>query len=242
MTATRLSSIQADDQLGAGTLERLAEAPALNKWMYTRLEPWLGQTVLEVGSGIGNISQFFVDREAVVLTDMEDAYLGYLRDRFGSQDTVRFVKMALPDVPDSLRSERFASVVSVNVLEHVEKDLDALLAMRSLLGDGGNIVLLVPAFEWLYGTLDKALAHFRRYTKQSLAALFQAAGFRIVHIEYFNLAGLPGWWFASRVLKTKLVPAGALSLYDKFVPLFKLERLIPWRIGQSLIVVGERAR
>ena len=131
MTATRLSSIQADDQLGAGTLERLAEAPALNKWMYTRLEPWLGQTVLEAGSGIGNISQFFVDREAVVLTDIEDAYLDYLRDRFANQDTVRFVKMALPDVPDSLRSERFDSVVSVNVLEHIEEDLEALVAMRS---------------------------------------------------------------------------------------------------------------
>ncbi len=103
-------------------------------------------------------------------------------------------------------------------------------------------MLLVPAFQWLYGTLDKALAHFRRYTRQSLAAVFQAAGFRIVHMEYFNLASLPGWWFAGRVLKTKLVPAGALSLYDKFVPLFKLERFMPWRIGQSLIVVGERAR
>ena len=49
-----------------------------------------------------------------------------------------------------------------------------------------------------------------------------------------------GWWFVGRVLNRKLIPAQSLTVYDKLVPLFRLERMVPWRIGQSIIVVGRR--
>jgi hypothetical protein len=63
---------------------------------------------------------------------------------------------------------------------------------------------------------------------------------RLRHREYFNLAGVPGWWFTGRVLRREIIPRGALRWYDALVPLFRLERLLPWRVGQSLIAVGER--
>jgi hypothetical protein len=50
---------------------------------------------------------------------------------------------------------------------------------------------------------------------------------------------VPGWWFAGRVLRRQMIPAGSLRLYDALVPLFRLERLLPWRVGQSLIAIGE---
>src|SRR6266566_1365314 len=62
---------------------------------------------------------------------------------------------------------------------------------------------------------------------------------RLRHIEYFNLAGVPAWWVAGRVLRRRLIPTGALRWYEALVPLFRLERLLPWRIGQSLIAIGE---
>ena len=102
-------------------------------------------------------------------------------------------------------------------------------------------MLLVPALPALYGTIDRALGHHRRYKRAGLAGLLQATGFRPAHIEYFNIAGIPGWWFAGRVLRRDLIPGGSLKLYDALVPLFRLERLIPWRVGQSLIAIGEAA-
>jgi hypothetical protein len=102
-------------------------------------------------------------------------------------------------------------------------------------------VLLVPALRFLYGTLDRALGHYRRYTGRELETKLQAAGLRPTHIEYFNLAGMPGWWFAGRVFRRTVIPAGPLRLYDMLVPLFRLERLLPWRLGQSLIAIGEVA-
>src|SRR2546427_2574122 len=91
----------------------------------------------------------------------------------------------------------------------------------------------------LYGPLDEARGHFRRYVPAELSEKLCAAGFRLRHIEYFNLAGVPGWWVAGRVLRRRLIPTGALRWYEALVPLFRLERLLPWRIGQSLIAIGE---
>src|SRR5256885_954121 len=79
----------------------------------------------------------------------------------------------------------------------------------------------------------------RRYAAAERAENPLAAGSRLRHLEYFTLAGVPGWWVAGRVLRRRLIPAGALRWYEALVPLFRLERLLPWRIGQSLIAIGE---
>jgi SAM-dependent methyltransferase len=235
------SSPEPRDQVGAATLERLAAAPNFNRWMFDRLRPWIGQRVLEVGSGIGNMSAFLVDRERVVLTDTEPGYLDRLRERFGGRANIDVQRLFLPVLDGALATERFDTVICLNVLEHIEDDHASLVVMRRLLRPGGRLVLLVPALRALYGTLDEALGHFRRYGRADLIAKFQAAGFAMRHLEYFNLAGMPGWWFVGRVLRRRLIPAASVSWYDALVPLFRLERFLPWRPGQSLIGVGEAA-
>jgi len=230
------------DLTGAATLERMAAAPRYNRWMFDRLRPWVGRRVLEIGAGIGNMSAFLVDQtrvERVVLTDTEPDYLGRLRERFAGRSHVSVAELRLPAVSPALAAERLDTVVCLNVLEHIEDDRASLRAMHDLLQPGGRLVLLVPSLRALYGTLDEALGHFRRYVPAELSEKLGAAGFRIRHLEYFNLAGVPGWWVAGRVLRRRLIPTGALRWYEALVPLFRLERLLPWRIGQSLIAIGE---
>ena len=129
--------------------------------------------------------------------------------------------------------------LDVGQLHTYGADGGSLVAIRGMLAPAGRLVLLVPALPALYGTMDRALGHHRRYTRAGLASLLERAGFTVAHIEYFNLAGVPGWWFAGRVLKREMIPAGSLKLYDALVPLFRLERLLPWRVGQSLIAIGQ---
>jgi SAM-dependent methyltransferase len=230
---------EALDQVGAATLERMAAAPRYNRWMFDRLRPWVGRRVLEIGAGIGNMSAFLMDRERIVLTDTEPFYLGRLHERFAGRPHVSVAELRLPAVGPGLRAERFDTVVCLNVLEHIEDDHASLRAMHDLLAPGGRLVLLVPSLRALFGTLDQALGHFRRYVPDELSEKLRAAGFRLRHLEYFNLAGVPGWWLTGRVLRRRLIPSGALRWYDALVPLFRLERLLPWRVGQSLIAIGE---
>jgi SAM-dependent methyltransferase len=236
-----MSRAEPRDRVGARTLEQLAAAPNYNRWMFDRLRPWVGRHVLEVGSGIGNMSAFFLDRARVMLTDTDPAYIERLRERFAAHPHVAVARLYLPVVDGALAAERFDTIICLNVLEHVEDDHTSLVVMRRLLAPGGRLVLLVPALRALYGTLDAALGHYRRYSRRELAAKFRAAGLTVRHLEYFNLAGIPGWWLTGRLLRRTLIPAASLRWYDALVPLFRLERLLPWRIGQSLIAVGEAA-
>jgi SAM-dependent methyltransferase len=228
------------DPVGAATLERMATAQAFNRWMFDRIRPWIGRRILEVGAGVGNMSQFFVDGERLVLTDTDSGYRERLSRRFAGRATVAVRELSLPRVPDDLAADRFDTIVCLNVLEHIADDRASLAAMRSLLAPGGRLVLLVPALPFLYGTLDVALGHYRRYTPRVLRERFGDANLDLAHLEYFNLAGIPGWWFTGRVLRRRLIPAGALKAYDRLVWLFRGERFLRWRLGQSLIAIGRR--
>ena len=227
------------DRTGAETLERLAEAPRFNRWMFDRVRPWVGDRVLEIGSGIGNLSQYLVDRGSVVLTDTAPEYLERLRERFAGMPGVEVMRLYLPHIEPPVAQRRFDTIVCLNVLEHVGDDALSLAAISGLLSRGGRLILLVPALPSLYGSLDQALGHVRRYTPRQLRTKFADAGLRMRHLEYFNLAGVPGWWFTGRVLRREMIPAASLRWFDALVPLFRLERFLPWRLGQSLIAIGE---
>jgi SAM-dependent methyltransferase len=230
-----------DDPVGIATLERLAAAaPRYNRWLIERVLPWVGRRVLEIGAGVGTMSAFLTDRELVVLSDTNPGYLERLRARFAGQAHVKVVPLRLPATNGDLQAERLDTIICLNVLEHVRDDDLSLATMFRLLHPGGRLVLLVPSLPAIYGTLDRALGHFRRYTPAELRRKYATAGFRMRHLEYFNLAGIPGWWFTGRVLRRELIPTGSLRWYDALVPLFRLERFLPWRVGQSLIAVGER--
>lgn len=239
--ASPVSHTDSSDPVGAETLGHLAHAVRYNRWMFDRLSRWMGRRVLEIGAGIGNLSTFLTDRDRVVLTDTRTEYLSCLRERFAGHPNVAVARLYLPSDAGALAGEAFDTVICLNVLEHVADDVASLTLIRTLLGQGGRLILLVPALPALFGTLDEALGHHRRYTRAALAAKFASAGLRLRHVEYFNLAGIPGWWFTGRVLRRRVIPAGSLRLYDALVPLFRLERLLPWRVGQSLIAIGERS-
>ena len=211
--------------------------------MFDRLHRWVGRRVLEIGSGIGNLSAFLIERdcERLVLTDTREEYLDRLRMRFAKHPSVSVARLYLPAELGALTGQHFDTIICLNVLEHVDDDTASLRAIRRMLAPAGRLILLVPALPALYGTIDKALGHHRRYKRAPLTSLLEATGFKVAHVEYFNLAGVPGWWFAGRVLRRQMIPAASLKLYDALVPLFRLERLIPWRVGQSIIAIGEAA-
>ena len=88
-----------------------------------------------------------------------------LRARFADDSRVRIHHGYLEDIGDSGVAE---TVIAVNVLEHVERDAEFLRAAHLTLTPGGSLLLLVPAVPRIYGSLDKAFDHYRRYTRSGL--------------------------------------------------------------------------
>ena len=128
----------------------------------------------------------------------------------------------------------------MNVLEHIEDDEASLAHFFSILPSGGRVVLIVPALSPLYGTIDQALGHHRRYERDEIVHKLQRAGFLIEQTRFFNAPGILGWYLNSRLLKRRSVPHFQAQVNDFLVPLLRLEKhyRLPW--GMSLLAVGRK--
>jgi glycosyltransferase involved in cell wall biosynthesis len=225
---------------GSHILDSLAGTKRFNRWMADTLRPYLGSRVLELGAGIGNMTQHLSrGRRQYLATDLDEEHLGRLRVRFQGRLNLSSQRVDLTDPSDftELRSS-FDTVVCLNVVEHVEDDLCALRNIRGTLEPGGRAIILVPQDQAVYGTLDEVLGHYRRYSAESLRARMEAAGFEVERIFEFNRITRPGWWWNGRILKRRSFGTLQLKAFDALVPLWRrLDGLLPWR-GTSVIAIG----
>jgi glycosyltransferase involved in cell wall biosynthesis len=230
--------------VGAMTLRRMEKLAPYNAWLHERFDAALGQRILEVGSGVGNQTRFFVDRERVVASDVEIHYVRELNGKFGGRSNVKVASYRFPlSSADraELEGEKLDTIVCLNVLEHIEDDAATLRDFASVLPKGGRLVLLVPSLEALYGTLDVHLHHYRRYERDDLKRLVSEAGFEVEKIRFLNRPGVFGWWLNSRVLKRKVLPKGQLAAFRWILPLLKLEERSDPSFGMSLLVLARKA-
>ncbi len=233
------------DLEGMETLQTIAGANQFNEWMYQTTSQRLQGRIIEIGSGIGNISSFYLrDQRQLQLSDIRSNYCAFLRDHFGDAPSVLGIAQIDLVHPDFDREYRdligtFDGLFALNVVEHIKDDRLAIANAKKLLCSGGRMVILVPAYQFLYNTFDEALEHYRRYNKKQLQGLFLDNDLQIEHSRYFNLAGIAGWFVSGNILRKKLIPSGQMQLYNRLVPLFKLaDRLTFRQMGLSVIVEG----
>jgi SAM-dependent methyltransferase len=235
--AARIATIEA---VGIETLMRMADVEAYNAWVYRQIRPNLGERVLEVGCGIGNMTGYYVDRPLVVCVDLLQESLALVRSKFSGRPNLHAVRgdICTEATVATLAPYGCDTAVMLNVLEHIEDDTRALESIHRVLVPNGQLLLLVPAGRYLYGTLDHALGHYRRYEPDELRRLLTEGGYAIESLRYMNLAGVLGWFLNSRILRRRLLPRPQLALFNVLAPLFEnVERLIPAPHGQSLIAI-----
>jgi glycosyltransferase involved in cell wall biosynthesis len=226
---------------GYVTLERMGRLSRYNDWIWQSIAPYVGNRVLEVGAGIGNMTRVLYGRDLIVATDLELPYLHILRNRFARNPTIRVERLDLnSDDCLALKSHRFDTVVCLNVLEHIENDEGALQRLYEILAPGGRLVLFVPADQKLFGTMDTQVGHYRRYSRETLARVMESAGFTPEMMTYRNVFGRFGWWLNGRVFKRAHVPGGQSRIFDMLVPILKRVEPANPRNGLSLIAVATK--
>lgn len=233
------------DWTGGETLEAFAHAERFNRWMFDAIANHCSGKILEIGSGIGNLSIHLLENaESLTVSDMNKNYCSVLQQRLGQHKKVARVyqlDLSVTDFEEQYASllGKFDTVVALNVIEHIKDDGAAIRNCKKLLNENGRLVILVPAFQWLYNSLDRELKHFRRYSKKTLSAAVSGQGFVISALRYFNSPGIPGWWLSGTLLRKKIISRSQLKVYNTLVPFFRLfDRLTSRLAGLSLIIIA----
>jgi hypothetical protein len=213
-------------------------------YLRQRLGPFVGERVLEVGAGLGAITQALCgskQRRWVCLEPDLGLAEGLAR---------RAVRGELPAVCEVQAGNlatldpglRFDTVLYVDVLEHIEHDAEELLRAASFLTSGGALVVLAPAHAWLYTSFDRAIGHLRRYTKRTLAAL-TPPGLHRVELAYLDSVGLLASLGNRFLLRADLPTARQIWAWDRWlVPLSRItDPLLGHTVGKSVLGVWRRS-
>ncbi len=235
------------DKIGKDTLDVIGEADQFNKWMFHTIHPFSKGKILEIGSGLGNISSYFLEsNDEIMLTDLREEYCDYLQKKFGSRPTLLGIgqlNLVHRDFEIIYKDhlERYNTVFALNVIEHIKDDHLAIRNCKKLLKNDGHLIILVPSYQQLYNQFDKELGHFRRYTQTSLSSLFIKSEFKIIHKQNFNFMGIVGWYLSGSLMKKENIPSNQMRLYNKLVPVWKaLDFLLQNKVGLSTIVIGRK--
>jgi SAM-dependent methyltransferase len=225
-----------------GALINLTRTPAYINWVCALLRPHLGDSILEVGAGIGIFSARLMGRRLrYTACESDPIHSHALRNRFLRTPSVEVSALHPADLAGHTRwAGEFDTAVAINVLESLEKPEDALAGLHSALKPAGRLLLLAPAGKSLYGSVDRSMGQLRRFDRAELAATLAAAGFEIESIREINKAGRIAWWLAARLLRRRRLSKFSLKVFDKTVWLWRLlDRILPWP-GLSMVIVARR--
>jgi len=226
-------------------LELFIDARHWKAYFSDRVRPHLGSHVLEVGAGLGGTTAMltpgFHGRWSCLEPDVELA--NKISEAVATGKLPPNCSVSVGTLATLPASERFDSILYIDVLEHIEDDSAELLRAAERLGPGGKLVVLSPAYQWLYSPFDRALGHFRRYNRRTLLSAVPA-GLDSVELCYLDSVGL----FASignrYITKAPAASPWQLHLWDRMmVPMSRLlDPLVGNSFGRSVFGVWQKKR
>jgi glycosyltransferase involved in cell wall biosynthesis len=227
---------------GRGVLNNLTGTPQYLSWLARKLRPFVGDNVLEVGAGIGNLAGRLMSRRLLyVAAEKDPLHLHALRNRFLRTPNV-VVQRIDPEAPEDFAGLEncFDTALCINVLEYMNDPAAVLQSLNTTLKPGGAVVVLVPNGPALFGSLDRSLGHKRRFHAMQMQKLLEGQGFIMERVFQFNRAGAPPWWAYGKLFGSRSINKPVLKLFDKTVWIWRrLDRIMPWP-GLSLILVARK--
>jgi len=229
-----------EDVVGKETLEIMSQADYYNQWTFEIIKPYLKGNIAEVGAGIGafveKIRIYYPDVTAI---DFNENYLEHI------QKTQKGIKTQQLDLQSAAIStsftEKFDTIVAINVLEHLPNLDLALSHLYKMLKPNGRLIVLVPSFQFAFGDMDRNLGHVQRFTESKFANFLKPFNFKFITARYINLLGLIGWWINGKILKKQAIPKNQVKLFNLLGrPWLALEKYIQFPLGLSLIYIVEK--
>ncbi len=214
------------------------------KYFSSFISRYIGDRVLEVGAGAGATSKLLNDGRPAewLLLEPDESLASAIREKIQSgtlPSNCRIAVGTLETIGDQRNS--FDTIIYIDVLEHIEKDSQEMQCAMDLLKTGGYLVILSPAYQVLYSEFDKALGHYRRYTRKMMREIAPATA-ELIELRYLDTVG----FFASLANKLLLHQQNAkqqqVSFWDRyFIPVSRItDKLLFYSFGRSILGVWKK--
>jgi SAM-dependent methyltransferase len=190
--------------------------------------------ILDAGCGSGRNMIELAHHGAVTGVELSQTSVDLARAR-GAGEVIAGSVLEMPFADAS-----FDLAVSLDVIEHLEDDLAALRELRRTVAPGGTLLVTVPAYQWLWSGHDEINHHHRRYTRRSMRAVAEQAGWQQVRTTYFNSLLLPVA-ILLRILERFNTKTTESSL-DLWVPPEPLNWLLERPLALEAALIGRSGR
>jgi SAM-dependent methyltransferase len=219
-------------------LELFAHAKNWKRYWSLKIQPFLQGDILEVGAGLGSNRPYLKARTVRSWTYLEpDPDLAQrLETCLESNPDALVRKLVLGTIRSFEPGPHFDCLLYIDVLEHIKEDRAELEYASHLLRPGGTLIVLAPAYQWLYTPFDKSIGHFRRYTRRSLAACTPSSC-RLERLTYLDSCGIfPS--LGNRLLLHQATPSlKQIQVWDHYIVPASVffDRLLRFRCGRSIL-------
>jgi len=216
------------------------------RWLFDLCKDYIGDTIIDVGSGFGSYIGFFKNKK-VIAVDISPEVIQKIQKEYKSFPNITAICSDICDTEFIRKTIYFSveTVICFNVLEHLKDDIVALKNIYQILKHGqGNLIIVAPANPLLYGEMDRLAGHYRRYSKKELETKLTEQGFQFIKSFYFNSLGFFGWFLTNKVFRPRNLSTSIINFqiafYNKIIPIIKkLDKILNLPFGQSLFVVAK---
>lgn len=231
-----------DDYIGS-ELEVFKEAVVWKRYWSSKLVPFVGENVVEVGAGLGSNTAFLNDGTAKswVCLEPDRKMAESIREAAATSTLPRNVVVDCGTLTNFTSTIRPDTIVYIDVLEHILDDRAEIELAAWHLMPGGHLIVLAPAHQFLFSPFDSAIGHFRRYSQASLEAL-GCANLTRKRSFYLDSVGLAASLTNKLFLKASRPTSAQVRLWDRvLVPLSMIfDKITAGRLGKTVVVVWSR--
>jgi len=224
-------------------LEIFAQARNWKTYWSDKIRSHLGKSVLEVGAGLGANTPYLLgpEQERWLCLEPDAALTARIPATLADHARRDVVKTRTGTLRDLAANETFDTILYIDVLEHIADDLGEMRSALARLSTKGKIVVLSPAHPGLFTEFDRALGHYRRYTRRSLRAC-TPSGATLIEIYALDSFGLMAS-VANKLLFHQSMPTPKqIAFWDRsLIPLSRwADPLLGLSLGKSLVGVWQK--
>lgn len=218
--------------------ERFDNANFHIKYCLSIIKKYIAGDVLEVGAGCGSFTRNYYNKKIknVVLTETDEKNIYTLKNKFKNYKNFEILNLSVDKI-----DKKFNSILYFHVLEHIKDDLEEIEKAKSKLNSGGHLVFIVPASKRIYGNLDKAVGHFRRYEKEFFKK--DLLDLELLNLKHLDSIGYVLYYLNKIFFSKETFPSNfKIFLWDKFfTPLTVIiDFIINYSFGKCIIAVYKK--